>query len=189
MAIPRKSPRKSPRKAPAESPLKSLKKTLRERLKGALRITLLGIGSRLRGDDAAGLLVAETLLKWPALKETPPRARARVTVLIGETAPENMTGPIRTSDPTHIILIDSADFKKKPGFVRLVRAEEATGACFCTHQIPLQIMADYLTLTTKAEVLIIGIQAAHLGFGSALSPLVGKAARGVAAALKSILFS
>ena len=175
--------------SPRKSPLTSLRKDLRERLKGARRVTILGIGSRLRGDDAAGLLAAEGLAGARAGGAKQADKSVRVTVLLGETAPENMTGPIRTSNPTHIILIDSADFKKKPGFVRLVRAEEATGACFCTHQIPLQIMAEYLALTTQSEVLIIGIQAKSLSFGSALSPAVKKAAVGVASALTSALFS
>ena len=169
MAILRKSLRQSP----------SLRSALKERLKGAGRITLLGIGSRFRGDDAAGLIVAE---KVAESKGTP-----RLKVLLGETAPENMTGVIRKSKPTHIILVDAADFKKKPGTVRLVKPEEATGACFCTHQLPLQIMVDYLTKTMGSEVLIIGIQAKTLSFGSAMGEPVRKAALNLSSVLTAAI--
>jgi hydrogenase 3 maturation protease len=146
---------------------------LRKLLYNSPRIALVGIGSEMRGDDACGLIVAEWLKKY--------RFRSRkLKIFIGATAPENLTGVIRAFKPDHVILVDAADFRKKPGTIRLIKPEEAQGVCFCTHQIPLQIMAGYLTASIGCRVTIIGIQAKTLDFGSQISPHVQKAAHDLA---------
>jgi hydrogenase 3 maturation protease len=128
----------------------------------------------MRGDDACGLIVAELL------KKCRPHSR-KLKVFIGATAPENLTGAIRTFKPDHVILVDAADFKKKPGTIRLLKPGEVQGSCFCTHQLPLQILAEYLATSIGCRVAIIGIQAKTLDFGSVISPQVEKAAHDCAA--------
>jgi hypothetical protein len=43
--------------------MQSLKVQLKNKLKNARRITILGVGSKLRSDDAAGILAAESIGK------------------------------------------------------------------------------------------------------------------------------
>lgn len=157
--------------------------SLKKRLSNARRVALVGIGSQFRGDDACGLLVADELKK-NARAVSPLR---RLKVFIGATAPENLTGAIRPFKPDHIILVDAADFGKKPGFTRLVNPSEAQGTCFCTHQLPLQIMVDYLVRTMGCEVSIIGIQSASIAFGSPLGKAAAGAARTLAKAILAAL--
>jgi hydrogenase 3 maturation protease len=169
-------------KNPAKTPPKSLTPDLlRKRLNNAERVALLAIGSRLRGDDAAGLLVADTLEK----KHLPD---GRFRIFIGDTAPENVTGAVKRFRPGHIILVDAADFGGEPGSVRLIEPEEAQGVCFCTHQIPLQVLADYLVKSIgDCCVTIIGIQAGSLGFSAPLHKEVTAAARDVAGVIAASL--
>ncbi|MBF0544693.1 MAG: hydrogenase 3 maturation endopeptidase HyCI [Candidatus Riflebacteria bacterium] len=128
------------------------------------RIAVIGVGSSLHSDDAVGLMVAETL------KDFTLRERVEnIKVFIGETAPENLTGEIKRFKPTHIILIDAADFKGKPGESRILNASETNGVSFSTHIMPLKIILDYLEKSTGATSRIIGIQPLAVNFGSELS--------------------
>lgn len=172
--------------------MKRLAASLKKVLRNAGRVAVVGIGSRMRGDDAAGLLVADLMKKRAKRAKYAKRAKrvvcrsGKFKVFLGGTAPENITGEIKRFRPGHILLVDAADFKKKPGTVRLVRPEEAAGVCFCTHQIPLQVMANYLLRSIGCCVTIIGIQARTLNFGSPLSPEVEKAAEDLGKTLNSI---
>ena len=101
-------------------PRPSLSRRLRARLDKASRIAVLAVGSSLRGDDAAGLLTARRLqkLRWPK--------RPSVKVLLGETAPENLTGEIRAYQPTHLVVIDAIDSEPGDG-IALLDLDEARG--------------------------------------------------------------
>ena len=93
-----------------------IKTILRDRLKNAQRVAVLGIGSELRADDAAGLLIAKELKTY--LKEN--KKRNQLKVFLGETAPENLTGQIKKFKPTHLIVIDAVDFNLEAGALRVV---------------------------------------------------------------------
>lgn len=163
----------------------SLKIALKKRLEPAQRIALLGIGSELRGDDACGILVAESLKRYS--REIP--GSRKFKVFIGGTAPENLTGEIKKFNPTHVILIDAADIGKKAGMIKLISPEEAKGISFCTHQLPLKIMADYLVQSIGCAMFIIGIQPKKIDFGASVSRQVQAAVRTVSAALKGAMGS
>lgn len=89
-----------------------LKAKLSQRLKGATRIAVLGVGSDLRGDDAAGLLAVSEFKRQRAAFSRSHGQRARrshpiVKCFIGGTAPENSLGAIRRFQPSHLIVIAS----------------------------------------------------------------------------------
>ena len=160
--------------------MESLKKELAHRLKGAKRVAVLGVGSELRGDDIAGILVLESLKK----NKKAYRRGVKLETFEGSTAPENVTGEIRTFKPTHIIIVDSADIGEKPGSVLLLRADEVgRGISFSTHKIPPKILIDYFAHTMKSEIVIIGIQPKSIGFDKPSSKPVIAASRSVAASI------
>jgi hydrogenase 3 maturation protease len=150
-----------------------LKTRLTKVLQRAERIAVLAVGSRLRGDDAAGLLAADELAK--AVKSA--KQRGRLAIFLGETAPENLTGPIRQFNPTHLIVIDAADMGQRPGSIAIIEPG-ATGAnaSFCTHALPINILTDYLRDSTGCRATIIGIQPATREFGREPSSSVRSAA-------------
>lgn len=156
----------------------NLKTTLKKKLKDAKKIAVLGIGSELRADDVAGLLVAEELKKTKNLK---------LKVFIGSTAPENLTGEIIKYKPTHIIIVDSVDTDQKPGFILLISPEEVGGVSFSSHMLPVKMIVDYLLESLKCEIIIIGIQPKILAFGKTISKEVKKSAKQVSDVIRQIL--
>jgi len=160
-----------------------LQKILQKNLSGATKVALLAVGSDLRSDDAAGLMVATRLHELRKRRVRTPRFR----VFIGETAPENQSGAIRKFGPSHLIVIDSADAGKQAGTVFAIDPEEVGGISFSTHQLPLSLMIEYLRETITCSVAIIGIQPKNLAFGGPVSKEVGRAVERVAADLDRAL--
>jgi len=151
--------------------MNNLKSKLKNNLKKPRRIAVLGIGSRLRADDASGLLAAEAIQK--NIKNTHPGLK----VFFGETAPENLTGEIKKFKPTHLIIIDSADIGAKPGTIFLLKPGQLHGISFCTHQLPLQILSRYLKKSLECKIAVIGIQPKTLAFNKPVCKPVKKAVK------------
>ncbi len=142
----------------------------------------MGIGSSLRGDDAAGLLVAHDLERFVK------KSRLRqVLVVAGETAPENFTGLIKKFKPGHIILIDSADAGRRTGEISLIDPATIAGISFCTHRLPLSVMIDYFKSSLACSVTVIGIKPGDVSFAAPVSKETKKAVRRLCAALKQLL--
>ncbi|MFA6431964.1 MAG: hydrogenase maturation protease, partial [Candidatus Margulisiibacteriota bacterium] len=108
---------------------------LKNKLKDANRVLVLGVGSDLRGDDAAGVIIAEEIEK----KKIP-----NITTLLGGTAPENLTGEIKRLKPSHLIIIDAADLNEAPGTIKLIRMDQIGGLSFSTHALPMKMMVDFI---------------------------------------------
>jgi len=194
-------------------PLPSLKSSLQKRLEGAARIGVLAVGSTIRGDDAAGMLVADRLearlqiadckLQIEQQERSDPSVSgggapvpppvldvARtgnlksemplVRIFRGETAPENLTGEIKTYQPTHLIIIDSAELGLAPGGSALIDPDDLrNGRTFSTHGLPITVMVHYLLNSFSKDackVVIIGIQGDCLEFGHPVHPAVSAAA-------------
>ena len=158
--------------------MQSLETILKKKLKDAGKVAVLGIGSELRGDDAAGLIVAEELQKSKISK---------LKVFFGGTAPENLTGEIIKYKPTHIIIIDSADLDKDPGSVLLISSDDVGGISFSSHMMPIKMMADYLLRSIKCEIMVIGIQPETLEFGSSVSKEVEKSVKKISGIIRKCL--
>jgi hydrogenase 3 maturation protease len=164
--------------------VKKLKATLNQKLNGASRVAVLGIGSEIRGDDAAGIIAAQQIEKISNKK----KLSAEVKVLIGETAPENLTGEIKKFKPSHLIIIDSADINTPPGRVKIINSEDVGGTSFCTHCLPIKVMVDYLLKSLpEMHVIIIGIQPKTIAIGSNISIPVRQAAEDIAATISDSL--
>lgn len=148
---------------------------LKNMLHGAKKIAVLGVGSELRSDDAAGMLVAKNL------------SAKNIDVFLGGTAPENFTGAIKRIKPTHVIIIDCADMKKEPGAVLLIEPAQVSGVSFSTHTLPLNILADYLIKDINCEVIIIGIQPKSIEFKEGVSKEVAKAIKDLTTILTDVI--
>ena len=158
----------------------NLKTILKENLSDAKGIAVLGVGSELKGDDRAGMLVVERLKKkYSGQDPVPP-----IKLFYGATAPENLTGEIIKFRPTHIIIIDSADVSAEPGTIEVIPPEQVGGISFSTHMMPLKILIDYICQSIKCKVMIIGIQPKTLEYNVPLSPSVRASVAQVASAIE-----
>jgi hydrogenase 3 maturation protease len=132
------------------------------------RIAVVGIGNRLQGDDAAGLVVAEGLQKKLTGK---PNVRV---FQVGET-PENHLGEIASFTPEVIYLVDAGHFGAEPGAWRLFPASEIRSQGFTTHAASLSLTASFLEEQTGASIFLLAIQPDKIQVGAEkLSEKVGK---------------
>ena len=119
---------------------------------------MLGVGSELRGDDAAGMLISGRLREHFRERLNPSVFR----VFAGETAPENFTGELKKFRPSHLLICDCADFGRAPGETVLASPDEISGISFSTHRLPLFVFLDYLAQEFPCNVRILGIQPGSL---------------------------
>jgi hydrogenase 3 maturation protease len=154
----------------------SLEGTLAARLRG--RVTVLGIGNPLRGDDAAGCLVARNLSPAPGLRS-----------IEAEDVPESHLGAVTASRPDTIVLVDAVDLGAPAGSLALVETSDLKGFTPTTHHVPLDVLARWLARETGADVVIAAVQPQRIGWGDPVSQEVGEAARLLAATLNRALAS
>jgi hydrogenase 3 maturation protease len=110
-----------------------------------------------------------------------------VLVLLGHTAPENVTGEIRTFAPSHVLFVDAAEFGAAPGSVRIFESADIGGMTSSTHTLPLAVIADYLTGELGCRVLFLGLQPKGVEFGERLSEEVAAAVADTVAILAQAL--
>lgn len=162
--------------------MSGLKQFFRDCLSGTERLVILGAGSCLKADDAAGIEIASRIIK-KYTEDCSPSLR----VYSGSTAPENYTGAIKAFKPDHIMIMDAADVGAEAGSVSVIQSDVISGVSFSTHMLPLKVLVDYLQKETGCRTTIIGIQPLDLTFGAPMTPLVRKAVLGVKSALLSVL--
>jgi hydrogenase 3 maturation protease len=162
--------------------LKDLKPKLNLNQRPDIRVTILGVGSDLRSDDGAGVRAIERLQEIGALA-----SHARVQLEIGANAPENVTGAIIKFNPTHLMVIDAADFNASPGTVTLINPDFIEGVTFSSHMMPLRVVLNYLGQYIKPEPILVGIQPASVEFGFDLCESVDEAVNALVETLKEAL--
>ena len=140
-------------------------KALAAGLRGKGRMVIMGVGNPLKGDDAAGLLCAEALLK-----SIPAKERRGVKILRAYDVPENYTGIIRKFKPARVIIIDAALAGLKPGDIFVLEKEKIAIEEISSHKIPLMVLISYLEQSIECKVTVLGIQARDLSFGAPVTP-------------------
>jgi hydrogenase 3 maturation protease len=145
-------------------------------------VVILGVGNRLRGDDAVGCMVCDEL------------SAGHDPVLLGESGscpkppdlfifdcgntPENYLQPIAGRNPARILVVDCCDYGAKPGeFRRFSRPEigQLSYGLLSTHTLPLSLTIEMLSLETRAVIEMLGIQPERIEFGEDLSEPVRRA--------------
>ena len=140
------------------------------------KILVIGVGNRMRADDAVGPLAIDRL------KESTTIPEHWLLIDAGEV-PENALGLVEKEKPDRVLLIDACDWDAEPGEVRFFTSEEILKLpirTISTHGVPLSFWVK-MTLVDHPDLKIelLGIQASDLAFNQPLTP-------GVAAALERI---
>ena len=142
-------------------------------------LTLIGLGNRWRGDDAAGLLVAERLGE---------RAPAGVEVRVHEREPLELLSELDGTPALWLIDAIRCDRRRAGVLLRFDASEEPLPASLfgvSTHDIGL---ADTLELARSLgrlpkQVIVHGIVGARFDVGERPSPAVARAVRTLARTL------
>ena len=145
-----------------------LKQFLANRDNPLTRLAVVGIGNEFNGDDAAGVVVLNTLRQQFL-------AQPNLMLVQGATAPENFSGPLRTFRPDYLLIIDAADLQDLPGSICFLQMEEVDGFGASTHTLPPSTLARYLQHETGCQVGFLGIQPMGMAFDTSVSVEVEKA--------------
>ena len=122
------------------------------------RILLLGVGNRLRGDDAVGSLLVEGL-----------QGQVDIPTIDAGDVPENYLGPIEESGAEVVLVVDAADFGGKVGDVAIFDIEQVQGMSVSTHTTNLGLMFKVIPSEKRPQVIMLGIQPGKLELGQGLS--------------------
>ncbi len=130
---------------------------LKNRLQG--KVSVVGIGNPLRGDDGIGPEIIKRL------NNPLPRL---LLFDVGET-PENYLGKIVKQKPDTIVLIDAVDFGSSPGTIKIIEKGDIRNESLSTHNLSLNLVAKYLQKETSADVFLLGVQPKTIEFGREIS--------------------
>jgi hydrogenase 3 maturation protease len=136
------------------------------------RFLVLGVGNRMRGDDAIGSLAGERLAASSLA------AGGKVLAIDCSVAPENYLGKVLELRPDEVILVDACDFGAKPGAIKLFEEadfEKVAYGLLLTHTLPLTLLAALIKKELNCRIRLIGVQPQNVTFGEPMSELVQQA--------------
>lgn len=157
----------------------ALEQELRDYLgEGERRVVLMGVGNPMRGDDGVGVAVIQRLQNM---------GLPNVLLLNAETVPESYLGKVESHEPTHVLLVDAANFGGRPGETKLIDSEHIGGQAVSTHKLPLTLSIGYIENSLGIRVLLLGVQPKTVTFGEDMTPELAEASKRIAETLHRIL--
>jgi len=135
---------------------------LRQRVEGK-KVLILGVGNRLRGDDAVGSLIIDRL-----------QGHVKVPLIDAGDVPENFLGPIEETGAEIVLVIDAANFGGQPGEFSLLGLEQLRKINMFTHNPSLALMFQVISPEHGLKVLLVGIQPETTETGHGVSEAVEK---------------
>ncbi|MCX8124838.1 MAG: hydrogenase maturation protease [Spirochaetes bacterium] len=117
---------------------------------------ILGIGNRLRSDDAAGSIIAEKCksMGLPSID--------------AEYMPQNYIAIVRRYNPQKIVIIDTCDMALSSGEFRRIPINKISNEVITTHSMPMVDILHKLQEITP-EITFIGIQPHNIDVGDTVS--------------------
>jgi hydrogenase 3 maturation protease len=126
-----------------------------------MKFAFMGIGNDLRGDDGVGWYVIDQLQK---------SLKSEGNLFIKTSVPENHVYDIAKFSPDFLIMIDSTNFRGKPGEIRVIKEEEIKKPFISTHTTPPTIFIKLLKKEIpKVKILFFGIQIKRRDFGKPMT--------------------
>ncbi len=132
------------------------------------KVLILGIGNRLRGDDAVGSLLAERLEK-----------QLNIPVIDAGDVPENYLGPIEASGADLVLVLDAADLGASPGDLSLIEMEQLQETGISTHSASLSLLFQVVPEDRRPDAVLVAIQPGQIEAGQGLSRSVEGAMEGL----------
>ena len=136
---------------------------------------LVGVGNRLRGDDAFGPLLVDRL-----------RDRTPWPVWDSGEAPEGDIGRIASFRPSRVVLLDVVAWGVRPGDIAFFRSEDIPWQGISTHGLSLRMVSDLLACRAGCPVALLGAEPLHTELGMPLSEEVGASLERIARFLVEI---
>jgi hydrogenase 3 maturation protease len=127
------------------------------------RILLLGVGNRLRGDDAVGPLLIERL-----------QGHVDIPLLDVGDVPENYIGPIEASGAELVLVVDAVEMGADVGDTAIFDIEQVQNMSVSTHTTNLGLLFKVIPPERRPQVIMLGIQPGNMELGQGLSVSVNK---------------
>lgn len=122
------------------------------------RMVLVGVGNRLRGDDAFGPLLVGRL-----------REKVPWAVLDAGETPESYVGRIASFRPQNVLLLDALRHGAAPGSIGFFPSDAIPFQGISTHAISLRLFAELLALRAGCSVALLGVEPRGTALGAPLS--------------------
>jgi len=157
----------------------NLQAVLKKWLNNSKKVVIAGIGNPIRNDDYIGVKIVHELKN---------KVPSRVQIYECETVPESFLEPIIELNPTHVLLIDAAILRLKPGTIRLINPEQIINfSPITSHTLPLRVFCEFIKKTTESKIALLLIEPKNTDFGEKISTEVQKAAEKILTLLLKIL--
>ena len=157
----------------------NLQPVLKKWLNKSKKVVIAGIGNPIRNDDYIGVKIVHELKN---------KVPSRVQIYECETVPESFLEPIIELNPTHVLLIDAAILRLKPGTIKLINPEQIINfSPITSHTLPLRVFCEFIKKTTESKIALLLIEPKNTDFGEKISPEVQKAAEKILTLLLKIL--
>jgi len=130
------------------------------------KVVFVGLGNKIRGDDAAGLEFINQLRQHKLIPDQ--------QLIKCYTTPENYLSRIIEQKPGMVIFIDTAKMQTPPGTIQEIPAESIDSKGFSTHTYSMKLIADYLAANGVHEIRYLGIEPKSTAMSSEISPEVVK---------------
>lgn len=130
---------------------------LQQRIQGK-KVLILGIGNRLRGDDAVGSILAERLM-----------LKVAIDIIDAGDVPENYLGPIEANGADLVLVIDAADLGANPGDISLVEMDKLKDVGLSTHSANLALLFKVIPADRRPDAILVAIQPDQTETGLGLS--------------------
>lgn len=127
-----------------------------------MKVCVLGVGNKIRGDDGVGPAVIEELEKTYSDEKD-------ILLLNVQASPESFVRDIESFRPDKLIVIDSVEMEGFPGEVRQIDYHTIKKQSLSTHKLPLSIFIDFLQRKMKFHLLFFGVQPKTIGFNKRMS--------------------
>ena len=132
------------------------------------KVLILGIGNRLRGDDAVGSILAERLSK-----------KLDIPIIDAGDVPENYLGPIEASGADLVLVLDAADLGVRPGDLSLIEMNRLKDMGVSTHATNLALLFKVIPQARRPDAVLVAIQPEQTGAGLGLSRSVDIVMKGL----------
>ena len=142
------------------------------------RVVLVGVGNPMRADDGIGPKIIELLQENPL---------DHVLLINSETVPESFTSKVTGFEPSHVLLIDAANFRGEVGDTKMITSAQIGGQAVSTHSLPLTIFISVIEHDLDLNVMLLGIQPRTIDFYAPMSPDIEEKASLIANTLYQVL--
>lgn len=135
-----------------------VRESLREWLSGAVKLMVLGVGNELRGDDAAGVLVARVLKRFNS---------ERFEAVECGVSIEDCIDYAFEKKPSHLLVVDAFPDGKR--LMLLDPPDLVSRTPVSTHAIPLPLLLEALGKPVETSVKVLGVGVENFELGTTIS--------------------